>query len=198
MENFKMWIDGKLVDAASGKTYTVVNPATEEEIAQVPLGGKEDVEQAVAAAKKAFPIWSKKSQAERNQVMREIAGAIMENADEIIRLELADQGTPINMCLGQPGAGANLFNFVAEVSEAVVQGDVVSSTDNMLTFIRREPVGVAAIITPWNFPFMMVCMKMSIALGMGKTCIVKPPSIDSLAALKLAEIMSKWTCLRVR
>jgi acyl-CoA reductase-like NAD-dependent aldehyde dehydrogenase len=86
MKQYKMWINGKWVDAESGKTYPVFNPATEEEIAQLPLGGKADVEKAVAAAKKAFPGWAKKSQAERCQVMSRIAVAIRENAQELGRL----------------------------------------------------------------------------------------------------------------
>ncbi|MBN1192018.1 MAG: aldehyde dehydrogenase [Dehalococcoidales bacterium] len=191
MEKFKMWIDGKLVDAASGKTYSVVNPATEEKIAEVPLGDRKDVQAAIAAAKKAFPIWSKKTQSERCRVMTQIATAIRKNAQEIARLERIDHGTPVMLANGQPEGGAQLFDWIAQVSESMLTGEVVQADDGTFSYIKREPVGVSAIITPWNFPFLMVCMKMSIALGTGNTCIVKPPSIDSLAALKLAEVMSE-------
>ena len=97
MKQYKMWIDGKWVDAESGKTYPVFNPATEVEIAQLPLGGKADVDNAVAAAKKAFPAWSKKSQSERSQIMGRIAAAIKENAQELGRLELIDHGFPLKL-----------------------------------------------------------------------------------------------------
>ena len=94
MKQYKMWIAGKWVDAESGKTYPVFNPATEEEIAQLPLGGKAHVDKAVAAAKKAFPAWSKKSVSERSQIIGRIAMAIKENAQELGRMELIDHGFP--------------------------------------------------------------------------------------------------------
>ena len=98
MAQYKMWIGGKWVDAESGKTYPVFNPATEAEIAQVPLGGKADVDKAVAAARKAFPIWSEKPQAERSQIALKIAALMLENAKELGRIDTLDHGTPIKGC----------------------------------------------------------------------------------------------------
>ena len=113
MAQYKMWIGGKWVDAESGKTYPVFNPATEEEIAQLPLGGKVDVDMAVAAAKKAFPAWSKKSQGERSRIMSQIAAAIKENAQEIGRLESIDHGWPLKMASGMSFRVASSFEWVA-------------------------------------------------------------------------------------
>ena len=97
MKPYKMWIGGKWVDAESGKTYPVFNPATEAEIAQLPLGGKIEVDKAVEAAKKAFPAWSKKSVSERSEIMGRIAVAIRENAQELGRLESIDHGFPLKV-----------------------------------------------------------------------------------------------------
>ncbi len=189
MQKYKMWIDGKWVDATSGKTYKVVNPATEEEIAELPLGGKEDVDKAVAAAKKAFPAWSKKSQEERSQIVARIASALRENAPEIARLECIDHGTPITTAMATPFMTAHSFEWMAHNAANMMVGDVVPAANNTFAYIKREPIGVCAIITPWNFPLMMITSKLSVALAVGNTCVIKPPSIDSLEALKLAEIL---------
>ena len=93
MSEYKMWIGGKWVDAESGRRYPVFNPATEAEIAQVPLGDKADVDKAVDAARKAFPIWSKKSQGERFQMVMKIAAIMRENAKEISRIDTLEHGT---------------------------------------------------------------------------------------------------------
>lgn len=190
MQNYKMWIDGKPVDALSGKTYTAVNPATEEEIANVPLGDKADAERAVEAAYKALPGWLKKSRAERSQIMIQIAVALRENAEELINLEIIDHGTPAGIARGMYPQGAHGFEWGAQVSGEMT-GDVIPSDANSLMYIRREPVGVSALITPWNFPLLMVLTKLATSLAMGNTCIVKPPSINSLSALKVGEILAK-------
>jgi len=191
MEQDKMWIDGKWVDSKSGKKYPVFNPATEEEIAQLPLGGKADVDKAVEAAKKAFPAWSKKSQAERSQTMGWIAAAIRENAQELGRLELIDHGFPLQMANGIAFRVASSFEWVAQAAGSLMTGDVIPAESNALAYVKREPIGVIAIITPWNFPLAMITDKLSAILAVGNTCVIKPPSIDSLSALKLAEILGK-------
>jgi len=99
MSEYKMWIGGKWVAAESGKTYPVFNPANGMEIAQLPLGGKADVDKAVDAARKAFPIWSKKAQAERSQVAMKIAALLRDNAKELGMIDTLDHGTPVkNSC----------------------------------------------------------------------------------------------------
>ena len=94
MSQYKMWIDGKWVEAESGKTYPVYNPATGEVIAQLPLGGVTDVDKAVVAARKAFPIWSKKSQADRSAIAMKIAAMLRDNARELGKLDTLDHGSP--------------------------------------------------------------------------------------------------------
>jgi acyl-CoA reductase-like NAD-dependent aldehyde dehydrogenase len=190
LENFKMWIGGKWVDAASGETMDVINPATEEVIARIPRGGQADVDQAVAAAKKAFPEWSRKTQVERINVAYQIAAALRKNAAELGRLDIIDHGTPAAMAAFWGMAAAGHFEYAAQVSRGVM-GDVVPHSPGKLAYLQREPVGVCALIVPWNLPLMMVAWKLASALVVGNTCVVKPASIDSLAALKLGEVLEE-------
>jgi acyl-CoA reductase-like NAD-dependent aldehyde dehydrogenase len=185
-----MWIGGRWVDAESGKSYKVVNPATEEEIAQLPLGGKEDVDRAVEAARAAFPIWAKKTQEERSRIVSQIGAAITAHAKEFTELDVIDHGTPISTARFQTIACAQHFDYAAQASRALM-GEVIPLGDESLNFVQREPRGVCALITPWNFPLMMIATKLGAALATGNSCVVKPPSIDSLEALKLGEVLEK-------
>ena len=190
MNQYKMWIGGKWNDAESGKTYPVYNPATEAEIAQLPLGDKSDVNKAVEAARRAFPIWSQKSQPERSQITLKIAALLRENAEELARLDTLEHGTPAKraafLALDTPG----WFEWAAYNARSMM-GHTIPVSPETLVYLQREPVGVIAIITPWNLPLMMIFQKLAPALTLGNTCIIKPPSINSLTALKLAEILEK-------
>ncbi len=189
MKDYKMLINGKLVDAASGKTYPVINPATEEIVTYLPLGGEEDVNMAIEAAKKAFTIWSKVPTAERCRLVKELAQSIRENAEELGKLDVLDHGTPARTAFFMAmGSAANL-DFAADTARTMMN-EMIPASGNTLTYTKREPVGVVALITPWNAPLMMICDKLGAILATGNTCVIKPPSIDSLEALKLAEIIS--------
>ena len=183
-----MWIGGKWIDAESGKTYPVFNPATEAEIAQVPLGGKADVDKAVAAARKAFPIWSKKSQAERSQIAMKIAALLRDNAEELGRIDTLDHGTPSLRAASRAAGSAQWFEWAAYNARSLM-GNTIPASSNELAYLQREPVGVVALITPWNLPLLMIIQKLAPALTVGNTCIIKPPSIDSLQALKFGELL---------
>jgi acyl-CoA reductase-like NAD-dependent aldehyde dehydrogenase len=186
-----MWIGGKWVDAESGKTYPVYNPATEAEIAQLPLGGKADADKAVDFAKKAFPVWSKKSVSERCEIMGRIAVAIRQNARELESLESIDHGFTLKVAGQTVLNAARSFEWVSQAAGSLLTGDIIPADSNTLAYTKREPVGVCAIITPWNFPLQMITDKLPAVLAAGNTCVIKPPSIDSLSALKLAEILEK-------
>ena len=188
MKQYKMWIGGKWIDAESGKTYPVFNPATEAEIAQVPLGGKADVDKAVAAARKAFPIWSKKSQAERSDIAMKIAALLRDNAEELGRIDTLDHGTPSLRAASRAAGSAQWFEWAAYNARSLM-GNTIPASSNELAYLQREPVGVVALITPWNLPLLMIIQKLAPALTVGNTCIIKPPSIDSLQALKFGELL---------
>jgi betaine-aldehyde dehydrogenase len=190
MDTFKMWIGGKWVDADSKRTYAVINPATEEEFARVPLAGDSDVNKAVEAAVQAFPVWSGKTQAERSRAVREIARGMKEIIPELVRLDVLEHGTPEKISTQITTFASELCEFAAAGSRTLM-GDYIPAYPNTVSYLKREPVGVCGIITPWNVPLMMVVAKMAPALAVGNTCVIKPPSINPLAALKFMEVMEK-------
>jgi acyl-CoA reductase-like NAD-dependent aldehyde dehydrogenase len=190
MQKYRMSIGGKWLDAESGETFTAFNPATEEGIGQVPLGGKADVDKAVEAAQKAFPVWSKKSQAERSQILYQVADAIAEHADELAELDIVSHGTPKKPALFGIMALPPMFKYTAQVSRSFM-GQVISANPNKFCYLQREPRGVCALIVAWNAPLVGTSKKLSAALATGNTCIIKPPSICSLTVLKLVEILEK-------
>ena len=114
MKQYKMWINGKWVEAESGRRYPVFNPATEAEIAQLPLGDKTDVDKAVEAAKKAFPSWSRKSVTERAEIMGKIGAAIRENAVELGTLESIDHGFPLKIAIEFAAMTARTFKWASQ------------------------------------------------------------------------------------
>ncbi len=190
MRENKMWIGGEWVGADSGKTFAVFNPSTEEEIGQVPLGGVSDVDKAVEAARKAFPIWSRKPQAERSKLVSQIAEEMRKNSKELARLDTLEHGTPIDVANMLTMWSAEMIEYAAEAARTLM-GDVISAFPNTMSYYRREPVGVCGLIAPWNVPLMMMAAKLGPALAAGNACVVKPPSINSLIGLKFAEIISK-------
>lgn len=183
-----MWIEGKWVNAESGKTYQELNPATEEIIAEVPLGGKAEVDKAVTAARKAFPQWSKRPQAERSQIAMKIAARMQENARDLGEIDTLEHGTPTKTAATSVAITSQRFEWAAYNARSLM-GHTVPSDPNELVYLQREPIGVVAIITPWNVPLAMVVGKLAPALTLGNTCVIKPPSINSLTSLKLAELL---------
>ncbi len=190
MDKYKMYIGGKFADAVSGKTFPAINPATEEKFAEVPLGGKEDVDNAVAAARKAFPAWMAKSQAERSEVLLKIAEAVKPHIQELGKLDSIDHGTPGRLAVGMMMDIPKDFEYCAQVARSFMD-EVVTGHAGSFNYLQREPVGVCAVIAPWNAPLGVVVSKIAPALAVGNTCVIKPPSVDSTTTLKFAEIIDK-------
>jgi len=190
MSEHKMWIGGKWVDAQSGNTYPVFNPTTETEIAQVPKADQADVDKAVESAREALPIWSKKSQVERSQIGIRLAAMLRDNAKEIARIDTLEHGTPKNFAAMIAGDLPEWFEWNAYNARSLMGNTVPYSPDELI-YLQREPVGVVALITPWNLPLLMIVEKLAPALMVGNACIIKPASINSLTALKLAELLDK-------
>jgi acyl-CoA reductase-like NAD-dependent aldehyde dehydrogenase len=186
----KMYIAGEWADAASGATLTTLNPSTGEVLGTAPSAGAEDVGRAVDAARAAFPAWSGLTQAERNKVLFRIAALIRENADEMAKLEGLEHGTPYGDAFGVCMGAAEKFEWSANAALRL-HGDEIPVPGDTLTFIKREPVGVIGFIIPWNLPTIMTAVKLAPALAVGNTCVLKPPSVNSLIGLKFAEVISK-------
>jgi aldehyde dehydrogenase (NAD+) len=185
----QLFIDGEWRDAAGGKTIEVVNPATEEVIAEVASAEKSDVDAAVAAARAALDgPWAKLSARERGKLVWKIGERLMERADEIARLETLHNGKPIfeSRHIEVPAA-AECFQYFAGWADKI-HGETIPVKGNYLTYTLREPVGVVAAIVPWNFPLLLTAWKVAPALACGNTVIIKPASQTPLTALALAEI----------
>ncbi|HSW58338.1 MAG TPA: aldehyde dehydrogenase family protein [Dehalococcoidales bacterium] len=189
MQEFKMWIGGQYVAAESGKTFKVYNPANEEVIAEPPEGGIAEVNKAVAAAQKAWPVWRKKTQAERSRVLLQIAEALKANVAELARLDTLDHGTSARGALMMAGGMAGDFEYAARAAQNFMDEKIPAKGQNF-NYFQREPVGVCAVIVPWNAALGVVITKVSAALAVGNTCVVKPPSCDCLTTLKFGEILA--------
>ena len=185
LQNF---IDGQFVPAADGATEEVVNPANGETIAEMPLSGAEDVNRAVAAARKAFPGWAATTPGERAAALIALADKLEEHADELSDLEAADAGKPRNVFFEDemPFLCDNLrfFGGAGRVLEGKSSGEYVSGRTSI---IRREPIGVVGQITPWNYPLMMAIWKIGPALATGNTIVLKPAETTPITTVKLAE-----------
>jgi acyl-CoA reductase-like NAD-dependent aldehyde dehydrogenase len=185
----QLFINGEWRDGAGGKTIEVVNPATEEVIAEVAAAEQGDVDAAVAAARAAFDgPWAKLSARERGALVWKIGERLMEKADEIARLETLHNGKPIfeSRHIEVPAA-AECFQYFAGWADKI-HGETIPVKGNYLTYTLREPIGVVAAIVPWNFPLLLTAWKVAPALACGNTVIIKPASQTPLTALALAEI----------
>jgi betaine-aldehyde dehydrogenase len=186
IQNF---IDGEWADAASGETDQVLNPATGEPIAEMPLSGPEDVDRAVAAARRAFDGWSTATPGERAAALLKLADAIEENAEELADLEAADAGKPRHTFLEDEIApSADQLRFFAGGARCLEGRAAGEYTEGYTSFVRREAVGVVGQITPWNYPLMMAIWKIGPALGAGNTVVMKPAETTPLSTVKLAEL----------
>ncbi|MBN2239518.1 MAG: aldehyde dehydrogenase [Dehalococcoidales bacterium] len=190
MADYKMLIDGELVEAESGKTIPVINPATGEQFATVACGDEPEVNKAAAAAKKAYPLWSKMPVQKRADALRKVAARIRERNPEIGMLDCRDHGTPIRMAMGMAMMPAMTFEKAAADSQTL-WSDALDLEDGNIAYQHRQPVGICGIITPWNVPLMVASSKVAPALVTGNTVILKPPSIDSATSLVLGQIFAE-------
>ena len=177
------WINGKQAD--SKDTFVTWNPATGEEIATVAAGGEAEVNAAVAAAKAAFPKWANTPAKERARIMRRLADLITEHVPHLAALETQDTGLPIAQTGKQliPRAAEN-FNFFAEVC-VQMNGRTYPVDDQMLNYTLYQPVGVCALISPWNVPFMTATWKVAPCLALGNTAVLKMSELSPLTADQL-------------
>ena len=185
-----MFIGGEFVPSASGKTRDIVNPATGKVIATVAEGSAEDVDRAVAAAKKAFEgVWFDTTPKERMQMLLKLADRAEEHGEELARIEAENVGKPLAATISEeiPPIVDNLRFFAggARFLEGRAVGEYMAGFTSML---RREPIGVAGLIAPWNYPLMMAIWKIGPALAAGNTVVLKPSEWTPLTALRFAEL----------
>ena len=180
-----IYIDGKWVAASGEGTIEVVNPTTEQCIGSVPVGNAVDVESAVAAARAAFPAWSASSIEERIEILNSISAALKERGEEIAQLITAEVGTPINYSrMAMVGTPRVVSRSYAKMLESFEWEEEVRNS-----LIVKEPIGVVAMITPWNFPLHQIIGKVAPALASGCTMVLKPSKEAPLNAFLLADIL---------
>ncbi|MGB8955694.1 MAG: aldehyde dehydrogenase family protein [Tumebacillaceae bacterium] len=190
----KMFIGGQFVEAASGKTFSTYNPATNEILAYVAEGDKEDIDRAVAAARHAFEEgpWSSMLPQERARLIYTLADLIERDADVFAEIESLDNGKPISESRGfDVPMTVEHFRYYAGWATKIT-GDVLPvNVPNIHNYVRREPLGVVGQIIPWNFPLLMAAWKLGAALATGCTIVLKPAEQTPLSALYLAKLFQE-------
>lgn len=184
----KGYIAGEWVDAQSGTTLAVTNPANGDEIITVPDMGVADTEAAVAAAEAAMPSWAARPAKDRAIILRRWFDLLMEAQEDLALILTTEQGKPLAEARGEVAYGASFIEWFAEEGKRVY-GDVIPATAPDKRIITlKQPIGVVAAITPWNFPIAMITRKAGPALAAGCTVVVKPAEDTPLSALALAEL----------
>jgi phenylacetaldehyde dehydrogenase len=191
----KLFIGGRWVDSASGKSFDSINPATGELLARVAEASAEDVDRAVAAARRSFEsgVWRDLPPAERAKALWKVGDLIEERANELAQLETLDNGMPINDALlfFVPLAAATFRYYAGWVTKLDGATQQISAPGQYLSYTLRQPVGVVGQIIPWNFPLMMAAWKIAPALACGNSVVLKPSEETPLSALLLGELLQQ-------
>ena len=193
LETFKLFINGKSVDAVSGKTFESLNPYTGKPWARLADGGPADVDLAVEAARAAFDgSWGAMSGFDRAAIMRKIATAITDNAERLALLEVRDSGKLMREMLGQLNVLGTWYAYFSGLADKL-EGRTVPAVAPRTYFgyTTREPVGVVGAITPWNSPLLLLTMKLAPLLAAGCTCVVKPSEHSPASTVAFAEILTE-------
>lgn len=192
VRHYQMYIDGRWTDAASGETYDVVDPASEEVMANVPKGGVADAEQAVRAARDAFDNgpWPKMKAMERAEVLNRAAALLRERAEDFARLESMQMGKLLEEARVDMVDTAHTFELYAGMVQDQ-HGETLEVPGETMSMVVREPVGVTVGITPWNYPMLMAAWKAGPSLAAGNVMILKPATLSPLTNLELARVFEE-------
>jgi len=185
------YVNGAWVDADGGQTINVNNPATGEHIGTVPLMGAAETRRAIEAANAAWPAWRKKTAKERAAVLRRWHDLILENADDLALIMTTEQGKPLPEAKGEVQFGASFIEWFAEEGKRVAGDTLQSPWPDRRLVITKEPIGVCAAITPWNFPAAMITRKVGPALAAGCPMVLKPAEATPFSALALAVLAER-------
>ena len=185
------YLDGQWLDADSGQSIAVHNPATGETVGQVPKMGAAEAERAVAAAARAFPAWKAKSAKERAAILRRWFDLIIAHQQDLAVILTTEQGKPLAEAKGEIAYGASYIEWYAEEAKRVYGDIVPGPAGDRRVLVTKEPIGVTAAITPWNVPSAMITRKAAPALAAGCTMVVRPASQTPLSALALAELAER-------
>jgi succinate-semialdehyde dehydrogenase/glutarate-semialdehyde dehydrogenase len=185
------YIDGQWSDADNGATLAVTNPATGEQLGTIPLMGAAETKRAIAAANAAWPAWRKKSARERAIILRKWNDLILENTEDLAQLMTAEQGKPLAESRGEVAYGASFIEWFGEEAKRVAGETLASPWQDRRLLVTKEPIGVCAAITPWNFPIAMITRKAGPALAAGCPMVLKPAEATPYCALALAVLAER-------
>ena len=191
VKTYQQFIGGDFVDASSGETLDIENPANGQVIANVPASADEDVDRAVNAAARAFETWKHTTPQDRSLALLKIADTLEGAADELGRLESANAGKPVGAAIDEISTCVDLYRFFAgatRVMDGLAANEFLAGHTSI---IRRDPIGVVASIAPWNYPLYMASWKLGPALATGNTVVLKPSVRTPLTALRFAEILAE-------
>ena len=189
----KNFVGGEQVDPSDGRFYDVVNPSTGEAYAQAPASGKEDVDRAFEVAERAFESWRDSTPSERQLALLKLADAIEERAEELVRAESENTGKPIGLTMEEEiPAMADQIRFFAGAARVLEGKSAGEYLEGYTSIIRREPVGVCAQVTPWNYPMMMAVWKFAPAIAAGNTVVLKPSDTTPVTTVMLAEMAAEF------
>ena len=185
------YINGEWLDAHAGATVDVTNPANGEVIGTVPQMGKDEADRAVAAAQAALPAWRNKSAKERSQILRKWFDLMMAHQDDLGQILTLEQGKPLSEAKGEIAYGASYIEWYAEEGKRIY-GDIIPATGmDKRILVTKQPIGVCAAITPWNFPNAMITRKAAPALAAGCTFVIRPASQTPFSALAIAVLAER-------
>src|ERR1700741_3179839 len=187
----KAFVGGKWVDAASGATHPVMNPATREPIGVVPDMGAADTRRAIEAAAQAFPAWAALTAGERAVILRRWYELLMANLEDLATLMTAEQGKPFAESKGEIAYAASFIEWFGEEGRLVYGDTTPAHAADKRIVDTKEPIGVCAAITPWNFPEAMITRKAGPALAAGCTMVLKPATATPFSALALCELAER-------
>ena len=187
---YDLYIDGRPEKPASGEYFDTDNPYTGEVWARIARGNAADVERAVAAATRALPVWNAIKPADRGRLLLKLADLIEHNAEALAAAEVRDNGKLYTEMLPQVRLSADWYRYYAGLADKIEGSVIPTGKTNMFTFTRQEPLGVVALITPWNSPLLLLSHKLATALAAGNVVIVKPSEFASASTLEFAELFA--------
>jgi len=193
MEKLSNFINGKSVESKSGKTSDLVNPSTGQVFATAPNSNAADVDMAMKAAADAFPIWRDSTPSERQRAILKIADAIEARSEELVKIESQNTGKPIGITTSEEiPPMLDQIRFFAGAARNLEGKSAAEYMRGMTSFIRREPIGVCAQVTPWNYPMMMAVWKWAPAIAAGNTVVLKPSDTTPASTVWMAQLMSEF------
>ncbi|MEM7441909.1 MAG: aldehyde dehydrogenase family protein [Pseudomonadota bacterium] len=189
--SYQLLINGERVDGADGATLDRHSPGHGVPVSRYALAGPSDVERAILAARKAFDTgpWPTMKASERAGVLTRTASLMADRADELARLDALESGKPISQAQGEVAGAIDIWNYAASLARTLHGESYGNLGDDMLGLVLREPIGVVSIITPWNFPLLIVSQKLPFALAAGCTAVVKPSEMTSASTLVLGDLL---------